>query len=88
MELITESERARLKARAIVSDILVYNPDKLKEGIENDNLFELLEEELKEGKEFYDSQIAPDILERTNFYDRAIVDILVKFGGKHPSNIW
>ena len=88
MDLITDPERARRKARAIVSDVLVYNPDKLKEGIENDNLFEVLEEAIEEGRELYNSQIHPDLLAKTNFYDLAIVDVLVKPGGKHRSNIW
>ena len=88
MDLITDPERARRKARAIVSDVLVYNPDKLKEGIENDSLFEVLEDAIEEGRELYTSQIHPDLLAKSNFYNHAIVDMLVKPGGKHASNIW
>lgn len=88
MELITDPERARRKARAIVSDILVYNPDKLKEGIENDNLFDVLAEAIEEGRELYNSQVHPDLLAKTNFYNQALVDVLVKPGGKHKSKIW
>jgi len=88
MELILDPERARRKARAIVSDILVYNPEKLKEGVENDNLFELLEEAIEEGRELYNSQIHPDLLASSNFYNQALVDVLVRPGGKHRSRIW
>ena len=88
MELIVDPERARRKARAIVSDILVYNPEKLKEGIENDNLFDVLDESIEEGRELYNSQIHPDLLSSSNFYNNALVDMLVKPGGKHKSRIW
>lgn len=88
MDLITDPERARRKARAIVSDVLVYNPEKLKEGIENDSVFEVLEGAIEEGRELYNSMIAPEVLQSTNFYDQALVDVLVKPGGKHPSKIW
>lgn len=88
MDLIKDPERARRKARAIVSDILVYNPEKLKEGVENDSLFEVLSEAIEEGRELYNSMIDPDLLSKTNFYNQALVDVLVKPGGRHPSKIW
>jgi len=88
LELIKDPETARRKARAIVSDILVYNPELLQQGIENDNLFELFQEALEEGREYYDAVVDPELLARTNFFNEAIVDILVKSGGKHNSRIW
>jgi hypothetical protein len=36
-------------ARAIVSDIALYNQEKVREGIKNDTLFDLLKNELDEG---------------------------------------
>jgi len=86
--MIVDPEKARRKARAIVSDILVYNLEKLKQGIENDNLFDLLADAIEEGREFYNSVIDPELLKRTNYYNQAIVDVLVKAGGKHKSRIW
>ena len=88
MYLITDPEKARRKARAIASDVLMYNLEKVKEGVENDNLFELLEENIDEGREFYNSCIDPELLAKTNFFNLALVDILVKSGGKHKSKIW
>ncbi len=88
MELIKDPDTAKRKARAIVSDVLVYNPELLKEGIENDNLFELFREALEEGREYYDAVIDPELLASTNYFNEAIVDILVKSGGKHNSKIW
>ena len=47
-KLVDNPNLAFRLARAIVSDIALYNQEKVKEGIENDNIFEVLEEELQE----------------------------------------
>lgn len=88
MDLIKDPEVARRKARAIASDILVYNRDKLKAGVENDNLFDVMSELLEEGREYYNLMIDPALLSQSNFYNLAIVDILVKSGGGIKSKIW
>ena len=49
-ELITDLDLAKRKARAIVSDVLIYNEDLVKVGIENDSLFDVLEEQIQEGR--------------------------------------
>ena len=88
MALIEDPERARRKARAIVSDVAIYNPEKIKEGITNDNIFDVLAEEIEEGRELYKSSVTPEILEKYNFYDLALVDVLIKQSGKVKSDIW
>ena len=88
MVLIEDPARARRKARAIVSDVAIYNPEKIKEGITNDNIFEVLEEEIEEGRELYRTLVSPEILEKQNYYDLALVDVLIKQSGKVESNIW
>jgi len=87
-ELITDPARARRLARAIVSDVNLYNADKVQAGIENDNLFEEMEDELEEGRELYKTRVAPEIFENHNFYEIAIVDMLFRFSGKYKSKIW
>jgi len=88
LALTEDPEAARRLARAIVSDVALYNQATVKEGIENDNLFEVLEEELEEGRRLYNTRVSPDIVEKHNFYDLAIVDVLIKQGGKIESDIW
>lgn len=88
MILIDDPEKARRTARAIVSDVALYNQGKVKEGIENDNLFEVLKEEIEEGRQLYKTRVSPEILEKQNFYDLALVDVLIKQSGKVDSNIW
>ena len=88
MTLSDEAEKARRLARAIVSDVALYNQPKIQEGIVKDNLFEVLEEELEEGRKLYLTRVSPAITEEYNFYDLAIVDVLVKQSGKVESEIW
>jgi len=75
-------------ARAIVSDIALYNQDKVSEGIKNDNIFELLAAELQEGREHFRERVATTIASREQLYDRAIVDVMIKQAGKIESSIW
>ncbi len=81
-------DRARRLARLIVSDIIVYNQDKVAEGIREDTLFDLLKEDIEVGRMYYDKNIDPAVAERTNYFDQALVDLLVKGGGNIPSKIW
>jgi hypothetical protein len=88
MKLIDNPEGARRLARTILSDILLYNQAKVKEGIEKDSLFDVLTEELAEGKKYYESMVADSLRQATNFFNEAVVDILIKQGGKIKSEIW
>ena len=51
--LVDNPKLAFRLARAIVSDIALYNQEKVKEGIKNDSIFEVLTEELEEGRELF-----------------------------------
>ncbi len=88
MAFITSPEAAARLARTILSDIAIYNKEKIKEGIKSDNLFEVLEKELKEGLDLYNSKVDPELLKKTYFYNKAIVDILIKRSGDIESDIW
>jgi hypothetical protein len=77
MPLIETEEAARRLARAIASDLSLYNEEKIINGITNDNLFQGLSEEIEEGRALYKRRVAPELYPR-NFYDRALVDILIK----------
>jgi hypothetical protein len=87
MPLIETEEAARRLARAIASDLSLYNEEKIVQGIQNDDLFNVLAEEVEEGRALYKSRVSPDLYQK-NFYDRALVDILVKSKGHIKSKIW
>lgn len=87
MALIETEEAARRLARAIASDLSLYNEEKIVRGIEKDSLFDELNEEIEEGRALYKSRVAPELYQR-NFYERALVDILVKSKGHIKSRLW
>lgn len=88
MAQIDTNEAAMRLARAIASDIALYNEGKIIEGIENDNLFDVIAGEIEEGRHLYKSRVTTQLFETTNFYERAIVDVLVKGKAHIKSKIW
>jgi len=88
MGLVKDSDVARRIARAVVSDIALYNAKKVEEGIGNDTLFDLLKAEIEEGRTYYISRIDPEIARSTNYFNQALVDVLVKPTGRIPSKAW
>lgn len=88
MGVVKDPDVARRIARAVVSDIALYNAKKVEEGIGNDTLFDLLREEIEEGRTYYLSRVDPEIARSTNFFNFALVDVLVKPTGRIPSKAW
>jgi hypothetical protein len=87
MALIDTPDAARRLARAIASDLSLYNEEKITKGIEQDNLFDELADEIEEGRALFKSRVAPDLF-GSNYYDRALVDILIRAKGHIKSDIW
>lgn len=88
MPLIKSQEAAARLARTIISDIALYNRDKISNGLKNDNIFELLDKELQEGLALYRSRLSPEMDAKNGYYNRAIVDILIKRNSNIDSDIW
>ena len=88
MPLIDAPEQAIRLARAICSDVSLYNEEKIVRSLEQDNFFEALREEIEEGRDLYRSRVSPDLYARTNYYDRAIVDVILRPKGHVKSRIW
>ena len=87
MNVIENPDQAKRLARAILSDVAIYNREKLEEGIKNDTVFEILKDELEEGRQHFASRVASP-LALSNIYDIAVVDVLIKRAGKIESTIW
>jgi hypothetical protein len=89
MSLTTpEQDKARRLARTILSDIFLYYKTKVKEGVEKDSLFEVLNEHLEEGKKLYLSRVDASVPNPIGYYNEAVVDILVKQAAQFPGVIW
>ena len=87
MIMIDNPDQAKRLARAIISDVAMYNKEKVESGIKNDNIFDTLQEELQEGREHFFSRVSPG-LNPDDIYDIAVVDVLIKWAGKIESSIW
>jgi hypothetical protein len=86
--LIDTPEAANRLARAIASDLSLYNEAKIKEGIEQDTFFSILTEEIEEGRAHYQSRVDKGLIAKTNFFDRAIIDVILARKGHIKSKIW
>jgi hypothetical protein len=87
MALIDKPDRARQLARAIASDLTLYHEKKIVQGIENDTLFEIMAEQIEEGRALFKSRVTPEI-EQLNLYNRALVDVMIKSKAHIKSKIW
>ncbi len=85
---IQEEPKAIRLARAIASDISLYNEAKIKEAIENDNFFDSLAPELDEGRNLYRSRVAAPLDPEQQFYWLAVVNVIVRHKGHIKSKMW
>ena len=85
--LIDNDKRAQQKARAIASDIYLDNKAKIEKALENDSFFEELSEFITEGRDLFRSSVTPELFKK-NYYDRAIVDRVLKPMAAVKSSIW
>lgn len=70
------AEKARRLARIIVSDIALYNQDRLEEGIRKGNVFQLLAGEFEEGRRLFNARVAPEIRQQEDFLHQAFQTLL------------
>jgi hypothetical protein len=69
-------QKARRLARALISDLAVYYPDRRKEGLQAGTLKELFEEEIKKSWEEYTEQVGKEIAQATTHFTDALNEIL------------
>jgi hypothetical protein len=88
LSALHEPERITRLARAILSDVMLYHEEQVRQGIQADDLFERLEPELQEARLYFESRVEADVARAANAWNRALVDVLV-FRSRHvPSHIW
>lgn len=85
--LIETPEAANRLARAIASDISLYNEEKIKRGIEEDNFFDIIADEIEEGRDHFKSRVNPT-LHGKGIFDRALCDVIVARKAHIKSRIW
>jgi hypothetical protein len=88
MSRITDPQRVERLARAVLSDVMLYNVERVRAGIEADDLFDRLRPELDEARTFFERRVDPELAAKSNAFDRAIVDVLVFRSARVRSQIW
>jgi hypothetical protein len=74
------NQKAKRLARALVSDMVAYHPQKRDEGMRAGTLKQLFREEIKKSYEEYVEQIGKEFAESTSHFQDALNDVLA--GGK------
>lgn len=67
-----DHEEARRLARLILSDIVIYNADKVERGIREGNFFELLRTEIDDGRAYYESRVPPSVRRTTEIFTETL----------------
>jgi hypothetical protein len=74
------NQKARRLARALVSDMVAYHPQKREEGMRDNTLKQLFRDEIKKSYEEYVEQVGREFAEGTAHFQDALNDVLA--GGK------
>lgn len=73
--------KAKRLARALISDLVVYHPQRREEGLRNGTLRQLFDEEIRKSYEEYVDQLGKEFAESTTHFTDALNEILAN-GGK------
>lgn len=69
-------QKARRLARALVSDIIVYQPEKRQQALAAGNLKEAFDGEIRKSWEEYVMQVGEEIANSTTYFNEALNEIL------------
>lgn len=94
---VTEEEKryhneARRFARLLVSEIKLYNEQKVREGRDASDLYERLREDIDRSRQMYDKRVRPEVSSRYDYFDHELVNMLAegdrnKLGADYPGAI-
>lgn len=88
MDKINNIRKATQLARAIASDISIYNTDAIAEALQNDNLFTALSDELEEGRSLFHARVSAELVQNSNIFEKAVIDIIVASRSHVKTPIW
>lgn len=88
MALIDDVSKAKRLARAITSDIALYNAEKVDQGLRADTFFDAMALEFDEGRKLYQSRLAPTLDAHSHYFDCAIVDVILIAKGHIACKLW
>jgi CheY-like chemotaxis protein len=73
--LAAEFEQAERLARIIVSDVVLYNPEKFEAGVRDGTVLQALESELAEGRSLFAQRVDPRVGDPGEFLERELVRV-------------
>lgn len=71
-------QKAKRLARVLVSDMIMYNPERHERALANNTLKEDFEEEVEKSWKEYIEQVGDEIAEGSDFWKEALNDVLAK----------
>jgi len=71
-----EHEKAKRLARLIVSDIALYNPKLVEEGVRNGTFYQLLEKDIKQAYKLYTERVPEHVRTKTDYLKMAFEDFI------------
>jgi hypothetical protein len=94
VEVSSDEERrlhndARRFARLLVSEIKLYNEQKVSEGRSQGDLYQRLREYIDRSREMYDKRVKPEVAQRYDYFHKELVNTLAegdenKLGSAYP----
>jgi hypothetical protein len=93
VEVTDEEKRyhneARRFARLLVSEIKLYNEQKVREGRDASDLYDRLREDIDRSRQMYDKRVRPEVSSRYDYFDHELVNMLAegdraKLGADYP----
>ncbi|MDQ3817638.1 MAG: hypothetical protein M3362_08105 [Acidobacteriota bacterium] len=94
VEVHSDDERrlhndARRFARLLVSEIKLYNKDKVEMGRQEGDLYDRLREDIDRSRQMYDKRVAPPVAARYDYFHQELVNTLAegdpsKLGADYP----
>jgi len=69
-------QKARRLARALVSDLVVYHPEKRQQGLRDGTLPRLFKDEIEKSWQEYVEQVGAELAKSTPFWAEALNEIL------------
>jgi len=77
-ELSDAQKKAKRLARIIVSDIALYNQSLVEEGVKNGTLYQLLENDIQEGRAHYLQRVSEEIRNNSSYLEEAFEELIAK----------
>jgi hypothetical protein len=62
-------------ARIIVSDVILYNPERFEAGVRSGNVLQALSEELSEGRALFEQRVPPRVRQQRDFLADELVRV-------------